>query len=220
MEYVGRYSENITLEQEFIDDINARDNINRIDGEISLVRDSEIDDNKRIDEYIMGVASKDKESFRNLYEMTKTKVYAYALSMLKNQDDALDILHDVFIKVYDNAKSYDSKGKPLAWLFTITKNEVLMKLRKQKYMVDIDELSECLEYNKKITVEDKIVLEMLFNEMTDIERRILLLHVVTGYKFHEIARSLNMPTPTVITKYNRLIKRIKKNHSKEFMYEG
>ena len=61
---------------------------------------------------------------------------------------------------------------------------------------------------------------MLFKEMTDIERQILLLHVVTGYKFHEIARSLGMPTTTVITKYNRLIKRIKKNHSKEFMYEG
>jgi hypothetical protein len=63
-----------------------------------------------------------------------------------------------------------------------------------------------------LTVEDKLILKMLFKEMTDIERKILLLHVVTGYKFHEIARSLGMPTATVITKYNRLIKRIKKNH--------
>jgi RNA polymerase sigma-70 factor (ECF subfamily) len=220
MEYVGRYSENIILEQEFIDDINNRDNVHSLSGEFAGGRECESDANKLMDEYIMGVACKDKEAFRNLYEMTKSKVYSYALAMIKNHDDALDILHDVFIKIFDNAHMYSSKGKPLAWIFTITRNEVLMKMRKQKHMVDIDDLSECLEYNKKITVEDKLILKMLFKEMTDIERKILLLHVVTGYKFHEIARSLGMPTATVITKYNRLIKRIKKNHSKEFMYEG
>ncbi len=220
MEYVSRYSENIILEQEFIDDINDREDIHSLSGECVGSRVEEREANKLIDEYIMGVASKDKEAFRNLYEMTKSKVYSYALSMIKNPDDALDVLHDVFVKIFDNAHMYSSKGKPLAWIFTITRNEVLMKLRKQKHMIDIDELSECLEYNKKITVEDKLILEMLFKEMTDIERKILLLHVVTGYKFHEIARSLGMPTATIITKYNRLIKRIKRNHSKEFIYEG
>mgnify|MGYP003300352383 CR=1 FL=1 len=212
MEYVSRYSENITLDQECFNDTNGVESVNGIvdsKGISTFLSNKEIDEDRIIDEYIVGVASKDKESFRNLYEMTKTKVYAYALAMIKNSDDALDVLHDVFIKVYDNAHSYTSKGKPLAWIFTITRNEVLMKLRKQKQMLDIDELSECLESNKKITVEDKMILEMIFKEISDLERKILLLHVVTGYKFHEIARSLEMPTATVITKYNRLIKRIK-----------
>ncbi|MBE5934214.1 MAG: RNA polymerase sigma factor [Lachnospiraceae bacterium] len=196
MEYGRQYSETLTLEQDFIDD------------------------NQLIDEYIEGVANRDKKSFEELYEMTKGSVYGYALSMLKNIEEAQDILHDVYLKIYENAHKYRSNGKPLAWIFTITRNEILMKLRKQKTIVDIDELRDVLETNKRYTVEDKVILEMLFKEMSDIERNILLLHVVTGYKFHEIARFLRMPTPTVITKYNRLIKKIRKVHSKEHMYEG
>ena len=104
-----------------------------------------------IDCYIYRVSLKDKEAFRELYEMTKSAVYGLALSYLKNIDDAEDILHDVFVKIYENAASYESDGKPLAWILTITKNMCLMKLRNQKNIMDIDE-SAYHRYNTSVLV--------------------------------------------------------------------
>lgn len=167
-----------------------------------------------IDCYIYRVSLKDKEAFRELYEMTKSAVYGLALSYLRNTDDAEDILHDVFVKIYENAASYQSNGKPLAWILTITKNMCLMKLRNQKNIMDIDEFSEMLSDNDKVTVEDKMILDMIFKNVPVEERNILVLHVVAGYKFREIAKQLNMPLSTVLAKYRRTIKKIKKLYEK------
>ena len=167
-----------------------------------------------IDCYIYRVSLKDKEAFRELYEMTKSAVYGLALSYLRNTDDAEDILHDVFVNIYENAASYQSNGKPLAWILTITKNMCLMKLRNQKNIMDIDEFSEMLSDNDKVTVEDKMILDMIFKNVPVEERNILVLHVVAGYKFREIAKQLNMPLSTVLAKYRRTIKKIKKLYEK------
>ena len=46
-----------------------------------------------------------------LYEATDSVIYAYALSILRNAYDAQDVLHDVYVKVYESAHNYVSQGK-------------------------------------------------------------------------------------------------------------
>jgi RNA polymerase sigma-70 factor (ECF subfamily) len=67
-------------------------------------------------------------------------------------------------------------------------------------------------------VEDRIVLEGAFQVLNDEERSIVLLHAVSGMKHKEIASILNKPLSTVLSKYNRAIKKLNQelsNNGKE-----
>ena len=126
-------------------------------------------------------------------------------------------MQEVYIKIYENASTYQSKGKPLAWITTITKNLAYMKLRKQKDIVDIDELQEILTKNERISTEDKMILKSAFKYLSDEERNILILHANSGLKHREIAKLLELPLSTVLSKYHRAIKKMKLMIDEEVM---
>ena len=169
-----------------------------------------------IEECILDIAMGNSTAISRLYELTHVSIYGFALSILKNIHEAEDVLHDVYIKIIENAHTYEGNGKPMAWVFTITKNLALMKLRKAKHHVDIDEIIEILPAKCEGDVlENKQLITAAFSYITDEERNILILHVVAGYKNHEIAKLLDLPLATVLSKYHRAIKKIKKYMSEE-----
>jgi RNA polymerase sigma-70 factor (ECF subfamily) len=73
----------------------------------------------------------DKEAFTELYLSTKTPVYAFALSILRNAHRAEEVMQDTYIQIFKAAQSYIPEGKPLAWILRITRNLSLMKLREK-----------------------------------------------------------------------------------------
>ena len=83
---------------------------------------------ERLDNYILGIAKGDKEALAGLYESTHTAVYGFALSLCKNVPDAEDVLQDVFVQIWNAAEQYTPAGKPMAWIFTITRNLALLSL--------------------------------------------------------------------------------------------
>ena len=64
------------------------------------------------------VAGRDREALAELYQRTRTSVYGFALSILKNTQDAEDVLHDCYVNLYAAAAGYRSSGKPMAWSLT------------------------------------------------------------------------------------------------------
>lgn len=169
-----------------------------------------------LEECIKNIALGYEDALVKLYEITKMSVYGFALSILKNVHEAEDVLQDVFIKIYDNAYSYQKSGKPMAWILTITKNLSLMKIRSKKHMIDIDEIVEVIPSKSNYDVsESKLLLIAAFKHISDEERNILMLHVVSGYKHREIAKLLDMSLSTVLSKYNRAIKKMRKVMSEE-----
>ncbi len=167
-------------------------------------------DNKQIDIYLKQISNGDKEALSGLYHLTDKSVYSFALSILKNADDAQDVLQDVFIKIYSSASSYKSAGKPMAWILTITKNICFLKLREKKKQdyVSKDELENCFS-ESAVSQDDKIVLYQCLNNLSDEERQIVVLHTVSGLKHREIAELLGLPLSTVLSKYNRSLKKLK-----------
>ena len=169
-----------------------------------------------IEKLIKDVGEGDKEALSALYEHTKTAVYGFSLSILKNTHEAEDVLQEVYIKIYESASVYQSKGNPLAWILTITKNLSLMKLRKNKNHKDVDELKEILADNTNTDVaENKMLLSSVFENISDEERNILMLHTVSGFKHREIAKMLEIPLSTVLSKYSRAIKKIRERMGEE-----
>lgn len=170
---------------------------------------------KVLEKCIKDIANGDSDALTLLYTITKASVYGFALSILKNMHEAEDVLHDVYIKIHDNASTYQDNGKPMAWILTITKNLSLMKLRKKKHSVDIDEIIEIIPSKCDRIADARLLLTAAFKYISDEERNILTLHAVAGYKHREISKLLDIPLSTVLSKYNRAIKKIKKYMSEE-----
>lgn len=167
-----------------------------------------------IDEAIFHkVGEGDKEAFSILYTQTKTAVYAYALSIVHNKEDAEDAMQETYLKIRSAAHLYRPQGKPLAWIFTITRNICLMKYRKQKNhsMLSIHEIKEQPDKFNLENEENRMILEGAFKVLSEEECQIVFLKAVAGLKHHEISKSMNIPLPTVISKYNRGLKKMRKH---------
>ena len=159
-----------------------------------------------IENYIAKIAAGDQETLTLLYQQTSAAVYGFALSILKNKQDA-----DTYIQIWNAAGGYTPKGKPLAWIFTITRNLALMRIREQSRTVTIEPESwqSLFADEPAVTSEDQLVLASLMETLSDQERQIVVLHAMTGLKYREIAELLNLRLPTVLSKYNRALKKLR-----------
>lgn len=166
--------------------------------------------NQILEEYIEEIVNGDKEALVKLYELTKNSIYGFVLSIIKNKHDAEDIFQEVYIKIYENIDKYKNEGKPLAWMMTIAKNLCYEKIRKHRDTSDIELMHDVgINDKNKKNVEDKMILEILLEKITDEERNIIILHIVSGMKYREIANLLKLPLSTVLSKYHRAMKRMK-----------
>lgn len=166
-----------------------------------------------IDETIFyRISAGEKEAFCELYEKTGNAVFSYALSLLRNKEDAEDAMQDTFLKIRSAAHLYRPMDKPMAWIFTIARNVCLMKLRQQKRFstVPVEEVGEQLDFREISDREDRIVLETAFRVLTAEECRIIVLHAVSGIKHREISEFFDLPLSTVISRYNRAIRKLRR----------
>ncbi len=166
----------------------------------------------QIDEEIFQrIGDDNPEALKELYESTHRVLYAYVLSMVKNHDDALDLVQDIYIKILSAAHLYKPMGKPLAWMFTIAKNLTRNSFRWKERFADPESLD--IENDPNFSYvsdpEDRMVLASAMSILSEEERQIVILHSVAGFKHHELAENLNMPVATVLSKYHRSLKKLR-----------
>ena len=166
-----------------------------------------------LDSMITGVAQGNTEALLQLYRETSSAVYAYALSVLKNSHDAEDVLHDCFVSIVTSAGSYRAKGRPMAWILTITRNLCLKQLNRQSKTTEWnpDIWNNGMDMNISMATEDRLVIRECMETLSDDERQIVVLHAVAGFKHREIASLLGLTLSTVLSKYHRAIKKLKAN---------
>lgn len=173
--------------------------------------------NPELDDFIAALAGGDMSAMTPLYQAASAGVYAFALSVLKNSQDAQDVLHDTFVSVYTGAGSYRSSGKPMAWIMTIAKNHCYKLLRQQQKTTGLS-LEDWKDDPSLVTYmgsDNKLLLMHCMKTLSDRERQIVVLHAVSGFKHWEIASMLSLPLPTVLSKYNRAIKKLRVQLEKE-----
>ena len=165
-------------------------------------------DNRLLENCLSEISEGSTDALGILYKETSTAVYGYALGMLKNRADAEDVVHDCYLAVYRRASQYHRQGKPLAWILTIARNLCLEKLRSSNREQSA-ELEDWILPDKnadsEITRTLKVCLEILDEE----ERQIVILHAISGFKHREIASFLHKPLATVLSKYNRSLKKMR-----------
>lgn len=167
-----------------------------------------------IDEAIfLKIAANDMDAFEEFYRLTERTVYAFVLSTIKNHDDALDVVQDTYLKIRAAAHLYKPMGKPMAWVFTIARNLSISKIRfKQKNdsSIEVTDLENDMNFSYITDNEDRLVLQAALKILSDEETEIILLHAISGFTHREIANNLDMKLSTVLSKYHRGLKKLKK----------
>ena len=162
-----------------------------------------------LEELLRQIALGSQQAFEELYRATDSAIYGYALSLTKNHHEAQDVMMDTYLKIRCAAHLYMPMGKPMAWILTITKNLARTRLRSAGRQIPLDDLEETTPSFDRDS-EEAVALEQAMKVLGDQERQILILHAVTGLKHREIAEMLGMPLATVLSKYARSLKKLKK----------
>ncbi len=168
-------------------------------------------DSADTDELINRISYGDKQALAELYNRTRAAVYGFSLSITKNEADAEDVLQETYIKIWNNAGKYTSKGNPMAWILTVAKNLSLMKLREGKHNDDLedDEWAKIAHPDSTANEDERQFLHQALSILTDDERQIVMLHAVAGIKHREIAALTDIALSTVLSKYHRALKKLR-----------
>jgi len=95
------------------------------------------------EELVQKAQQDDERAFGKLVERYETKVYSLAMKMLRNPEDAEDVLQDTFLRAYRGIKSFQGNSTFSTWIYRITANSALMRLRKKQLpTVSIDDADE------------------------------------------------------------------------------
>lgn len=72
----------------------------------------------------------DERAMRSLYERHSTAIRAFAASWLKDEAQAADVVHDVMLDVWRTPDNYNGKASVRTWMFAITRNKSIDRLRR------------------------------------------------------------------------------------------
>ena len=165
-----------------------------------------------VEQCLSGIKKQDLKALEELYRRTSASVFGFALSVLKNVQDAEDVMHDLYMSVWFGAGTYHGDGRPMAWIMTVARNLCLQKLREYRKRSDIpqEDWETYVESNQNMSPEDRLILSECLRSLSEEERQIVVLHAVAGFKHREIGKLLEMPLSTILSKYNRALKKMQK----------
>ena len=144
----------------------------------------------------------DKEALKEIYNKCNKIVYGIAFSILKNRDNSEDIVQIVFMKIMNMSKDLLPIKNEMSWIYSLTKNETLNYIRKQKNVVNIEEAYFLLEEDKEIEkIIEKDSYNNLIKKLPEKDREIISLKILSNMSFREISNLLNMPIGTVQWRY-------------------
>jgi len=160
----------------------------------------------------------DTSAFGKLMLEYQNKIYRLARRMTDTDEDAEDVLQEAFIKAFKSLPGFKGKSKFSTWLYRITVNLALMKLRRKKIdAVSLDEPVATEEGSVQREIEDEAldpldelietesmgVLDEAINELPKNYRAVFVLRHVEGLSTEETAKIAGISIPAVKSRLHR-----------------
>ena len=165
---------------------------------------------KELHEIFINLRKKQQDAYNKLYENYYKLIYGIVFSILKNKDDSEDITHEIFTKIYKLDVNKLPTNNESSWLFTVSKNECYLYLRKSKPNINIEEIYEIPEsLNYLDEIIDIEYYNKLIKGLKEDEKLIVSLKVLSNFTFNKIAQIMNIPIGTVQWKYYKAINSLK-----------
>lgn len=166
------------------------------------------------------VRSGDHLAFEELVSRYSTKAFGLCFRLTRSKEDAQDALQDTFINVFRKLNHFEGKSTFSSWLFRVTVNTTLMRLRKKRQYsraILLSELSN-YEHDKVMQLEDstcrwldeesshyelKDLLKKSIHSLPEEFKKVFILKDVDGMSTHAVGKLLNLTEPAVKSRLHR-----------------
>ena len=154
----------------------------------------------REQDLIKGCTSNDRRSQELLYKQYCSSMMVICKSYTKNEEDAIEVLQDGFLKVFQQISKYDTNRSSLyTWMRTIIVRTAVDFLRKQNKKTVATEWKE--EYDPTIEAEalqrmTALQVQSWLQNLPTTTRAVFNLYIMEGYKHREIGDLLNISEGT------------------------
>ena len=141
----------------------------------------------------------DENVFHQLYNSYYKALVNYAMQMLGTQDSAEDVVQNAFMQLWQQGRQSRGDNHIRAFLYNITRNAAIDRLRHDKIVQDYQESYEINANSEEDSIFTEEVFRQLFEEIDRLpsrQREIFLL-LMKGQKNREIAENLNIAEETV-----------------------
>ncbi len=153
-----------------------------------------------------------EKTFNKIYEEYSYLVFYVAFEILRNKEDAKDVVNETFLKMYQNRHSLE-RGKNLKYyLVTIAKN---LAINNSKISARYVELNEDKGPGIVETYEDFDSYINKFKDFLDEEELTLVVyHLLYDYSFKEIAEIKQVSINSISSKYKRTLDKIRRHYGR------
>ena len=147
----------------------------------------------------------DKEAFSELVTIYSDRIYNLALRILRNREDAEDVLQETFLTVLQKLNTFDGRSNFFTWIYRIATNASLMKLRKKRLVFaelpenpdlgpryeeqNIVDWSQDPSFNIQ-NEEIKKIIDKAINQLSEIYRTVFILRDIEQLSIKETSKIL------------------------------
>jgi RNA polymerase sigma-70 factor, ECF subfamily len=153
----------------------------------------------------------DSQAFAVLVERYQRRVVGVALAVVHNQDDALELAQETFVRAYQNLAKFESRSSFSTWLYRIAANLAIDFWRREgRHVVlqgedaenEMRRIPSEIGDSFKTTTRSELSarLSKALEELTPEHRAVILLREVEGLSYDEISEVLQCPRGTVMSR--------------------
>jgi len=160
----------------------------------------------------------DKKAFAELVSTYSDRIYNLALRILRNREDAEDVLQETFLAVLKKLDTFDGRSSFFTWIYRIATNASLMKLRKKKLtFAEVPENPDLgRRHDEQLYVdwsqdplfniqneEIKKTIDTAIGQLSDIYRGVFILRDIEQLSITETSNILNISEENVKIRLRR-----------------
>jgi RNA polymerase sigma-70 factor (ECF subfamily) len=160
----------------------------------------------------------DRQAFKDIVSLHQQKVFLLAYSILKNREDALDVVQETFMRLYQKLDAYEKGRNFQAWLLQIAKNLSIDYYRKhhsRRREMESDKSVEALplaaedHWSNPESSELRHVLSRNLERLGERQRLIFVMKHFNGLEYREIAQVLGISVGTVKSLHFKAVRNLK-----------
>ena len=177
-------------------------------------------DNSDVLKAVEQLKAGDEEGFNNLYFSTYNFVYSRARYILNDEDEALDLVQEVYMALYNDIGSLKDDSKIYSWIGAVTFRQAMKIFRKNKRQVLLSEEAEGMFdriQDDELTPEEGVmdtqdvdVIQGCISKLSPEQKAVILAYYFDGLKVDEIAAIMEISEGTVKSRLYLARKNLKK----------
>jgi RNA polymerase sigma-70 factor (ECF subfamily) len=169
-------------------------------------------------ELIGRIVRKEEKALADLYDLYSKILFSIILRIVKSREDAEEILHGVFMQVWEKAGSFDiKKGNLYSWLITMARNRSIDRIRSKNFKAQYnksglnkaEEMGLEQKYNLRSDFDLHHMIDELdiraiilnaLNALPPEQKKVIELAYYDGLTQMEMSETLNIPLGTIKTR--------------------